>query len=263
MTNDLPSPCDASRARSRRWLPYALLLLSPLLALLIRTQWSARSEVILTGDEPHYLLFSKALLHFRLGLRPEYAEENRTREVFGDSLDPHVFTAPDGAWYGVHYPLLPLLVAVPFAAGGAAAARFVMICLAGFVPFLFFRVLRRETDAALLSAFLALALCIGLPYTAVSSQVYPDLPVGIAVLFAVILLRDARRTAMFSLRAAAAVCALTACLPWFHFKGIGPLGVLFVWYLWVVWGQRSAPDFRAQTRPRAGSRAFRHRNPRV
>ena len=189
--------------------------------------WTVNKLLPPTGDEPHYLLLSKALLNFDLNLKPLYEEEAIKKTIYGDALrGPHVVMNQEDRWYSIHSPGVPVLIAVPFAAAGIMGARMAMACVASLLPLLFFRVLRKSVDNDLIAAISSVVLSVGLPFTAVSSQIYPEMPVGIVLLYVADKLSDCLTSRTMTLREAWGICFLAACLPWFHVKNIPTLALI-------------------------------------
>lgn len=202
------------------------MLLMPLLfSLFVRTYWTSNNLIPPTGDEPHYLILSNSLMHFDANVRSEYAKS---------PYDPHVFAASSDRWYSLHYPGLSMLVGPLFVLGGVTGVRIFLICLTGCLPWIFFRVLRRQINSEVVAALFAVALCIGLPFTTASGQIYPDLIVGLIILYVTDTLLQALANRAMTDVQAIAVCLLTACLPWFHIKAIAQMLLIVAVYVWIL-----------------------------
>lgn len=220
---------DSDEAHSLRFIAVRAMLFIPLLFNLCTAgYWSATRLLTPTGDEPHYLLLSKALWKLDLNLKPLYVEDATKEFLSSDAQrQPHVVKDAADRWYSIHSPGVPFLIAAPFKVAGVKGARMAMACFASLLPFLFFRVLRKRVNSGLTAAIFSVVLAVGLPFTAVSSQIYPEMPVGIILLYVADKLIDSLASRMMSVRDAWGICSVAACLPWFHVKNT-PTLVLIV-----------------------------------
>jgi hypothetical protein len=188
----------------------------------------ANPEVLrVTGDEPHYLVMSDALVHDRsFELRNAYAREAQTERIYGAPLPaPHVVIV-NHRWGPYHEPGLAMLLAIPFAAGGVIGARLALCVFAALLPLCCFRWLRQRTATAI-AAWLTVGLVVALPTSFGASQIYPDLPAGIITTALLLWLFDTR-----SGDAApgpwATFWLVTGLLPWLNLKFLATTAALTI-----------------------------------
>jgi hypothetical protein len=125
-----------------------------------------------------------------------------------------------------HDPLLPLVLAAPMGIAGWIGAKVAMALLAGALAASLLWVAVRRLHLSTTNAAVAVAcFSLSLPLTAYGTQVYPELPGGLAVTIAVggILGRSRRATS-------AAALAVVA-LPWLSVKYAPVAVVLAAWLL--------------------------------
>ena len=162
------------------------------------------------SDEPHYLLIVQSLLYDRdLDLRNDY-EGDRYLVFYPDRLPDMHGIEIGRAVYPIRDLGLPIVAALPFAAGGRTGVLVLMCVLGALLAaqlFLLARDLGFRRDVAFLAAALASFTHPVLTYT---TQVYPE--IAIALLFATVA-RLVRRGRASSWRALALASALTALLP--------------------------------------------------
>src|SRR5690242_8925690 len=76
------------------------------------------------GDEPHYLLAAHSLaFDHDLDLANNYAHQDFSSYMHGDTLDPHVKILPDGTQVLNHDLGLPIVITLPYAIGGRAGVE--------------------------------------------------------------------------------------------------------------------------------------------
>jgi hypothetical protein len=173
------------------------------------------------GDEPHYLLATDSIVEDGdVDVLDQYAKRaysdfypyelgRHGRETEGRLNEPH----------GVGFPLL---IAPPYAIGGAKGVELFLAAIAALAVALGYRLaLRVAPDPWALGA--ALAVGLSPPFVAYGSAVYPELPAGAVLAAAALLaLRLQERIA----RADAFLCfALLGSLPWLGTKFV-PAGVV-------------------------------------
>lgn len=133
-------------------------------------------------DEPQYLLSATSLAEdLDLDIADELAAE-RWRPYHEADLPEQTAPLPGGRRVSPHDPLLPAIVAVPMALGGWVAAKATLALLAGaLAATLVWTAVHRLDVPPLLAT--ACALCFGLapPLAVYGTQVYPELPAGLAV----------------------------------------------------------------------------------
>jgi hypothetical protein len=104
------SPRENTRT-VRRIAVFALLFIPLFLNVILISYWTFGQPVGPTGDEPHYLIMSKALLGFDLNLKRVYEDEEIVKQASGGShIAPHVVVGQAGQWYSMHSPGVPFLV---------------------------------------------------------------------------------------------------------------------------------------------------------
>jgi hypothetical protein len=161
------------------------------------------------GDEPHYLVMADSLAADRdLDLENNY-------QRYGLPIVPHVYRQPRG-WMPAHGAGLPLLVALPFAAGGALAARAALTVFSGLLALTLFVWFARSAGADL-AFWPALAITTAVPVLFGATQIYPDLPGGIIAMALTVWLLGAAARATPA-RAWPLFWLMTGSLPWLHTK---------------------------------------------
>lgn len=197
--------------------PRLLLLALVTLSLGCLAAWGTRDAYRLNGDEPHYLALMTAISEHRtLELTAVY-ENDFPR------LDPHTVPGVHGQ-FSRHGIGLAVLLLGPFLVGGPAGVRVASTLVV--VPFalltwLFagsFGMTRRRRMLATALASLTV------PVVAGATQVYPDLPAGVAALAGLAWFERVRRPRTVWTDAAGALAV--ALLPWLHFKLSVPALVL-------------------------------------
>ena len=136
-------------------------------------------------DEPQYLLTALSLAEDRsLDVSDELADE-RWRAWHAADLPRQTEPRADGSEVSPHDPGLPLLLAVPLAAGGWAGARAVMVVLAALLAAGTATVAVRLLGVPVrLAAAGAAVAGASAPLAVYGSQVYPELPAALVVLAA-------------------------------------------------------------------------------
>jgi hypothetical protein len=169
-----------------------------------------------TADEPQYLLTAISLAtDGDLDIADELAQ-GRWRAFHALPLPEQTAPLAGGRRLSPHDPLLPLLLALPVAAGGFVGAKLAMAAMAGLLAALLAWTAVRRLGVPLPAATLAAAVFACSPPLAVyGSQVYPELPAALAVLAAVAALTGQGAPGR---RAAAVVGAAVVALPWLGVK---------------------------------------------
>jgi hypothetical protein len=177
----------------------------------VRSTYGGQAAV----DEPQYLLSALSLAEDR---DLDIADELRDRRylAFHDAdLPVQTSVRPDGSQLSPHDPLLPLLLAVPVAAGGWLAAKLTLAALAGLLAALMLWVAVRRFAVPLRLAAPGVAVAAGTaPLAVYGQQVYPELPAGLVVLTAVAAITAPRPTRRTLALTAVAITAL----PWLSVK---------------------------------------------
>lgn len=196
------------------------------------------------GDEPHYLVIADSLVHHGSA---ELSEAYRSgtiarRHLSGTDASVPAAPPPHGAvpvaelhgvssshgLYSIHNLGLPLLLAPVIALGGHLfAAKLFMLVFGALVPWIAWRAAALFIDAlpVRLAAAAALSLCAPFLYSA--SQVYPDIPGGVAIAF--VALDIVRRRLAPSPEAEGAwrrfvlPAVVMAFVPWLHMRLAAPI----------------------------------------
>ncbi|MBL8057843.1 MAG: hypothetical protein JNK29_14160 [Anaerolineales bacterium] len=209
-----------------------------------------------TGDEPHYLLAAHSLaFDGDLDLANNYANRDYAAFYPAGFLDPHVRVQPDGAQLLSHDLGLPLLIALPYAAGGRAGVLQFQVVLGALLAAQM-ALLGYEAAGKWWAGLLgALALALTAPLGLYTFQVYPELAGSLLFLWA---LRQSLETPAWLASASPsphsrlkrlALGLALAALPWLSGR-YAPLAAL----LGLVWlgrlGRRQGT--RAMLQPSAG-----------
>jgi len=168
-----------------------------------------------TADEPHYLLTALSLAEDGSFDYGDERAELRYWPFHSVQLPIQAEIQPDGSRVAPHDPLLPVLLAVPMGLGGWVAAKVALALVAAATAALLAYLLERRAGLRPRAAAAAATLAFASPPLVVyATQVYPELPAGLAALVAVAAItstRPLRRTAPVALAAVVA-------LPWLSVK---------------------------------------------
>jgi hypothetical protein len=139
-----------------------------------------------TADEPQYLLTAISLAEDHdLDIADELAA-GRWRAFHAPPLPEQTEPLASGRRLSPHDPLLPLLLAVPVAAGGWVGAKLAMAALAGLLAALLLWTAVRRFGVGAGTGFLVVAVfALSPPLAVYGTQVYPELPAALAVVAAV------------------------------------------------------------------------------
>ncbi len=205
-----------------------------------------------TADEPQYLLTAISLWEDRSLDISDELREQRWREFHEARLPVQTEPLADGRELSPHDPLLPVLLAVPVAVGGASGAKAFLAVLGGVLAaLLVWTAVRRFGSPVVGASVVVAAFGLSPPLAAYATQVYPELVAALAVAVVV-----AAVTGPLRAGGQAAALAGVVALPWLGVK-YAPvavaLGLVLAWRL-VVTGR--APDDGAgeeAVRPRDAS----------
>ncbi len=191
---------------------------------------------VVRADEPHYLIMTDSIVRDgTLDLRNAYSRQNERREIYPSPLNPHARIIRR-RWVPYHGPGLPLLLAVPFLAGGIVGAKLALCALAGLLTLALYGFLsgRLPTGPA---AWLTLGLVVCLPFCYGATQIYPDFIGGVfAACLAVWLIHSGERPrhvmnwALFWLA--------VGLFPWLNSKYLVASAALTIWALGCQWQRR-------------------------
>src|SRR5262245_31399038 len=177
-------PGGAARAPGTAGLALAMVAAGLLVALwcaagiAVHATYGART----TADEPQYLLTAISLAEDRdLDIADELA--GRRWLAFHEAeLPEQTRPLPGGRRLSPHDPLLPLLLALPVAAGGWVGAKLALAAMAGaLAALLLWTAVRRLCAGLPAAAVVVLACCLSPPLAVYGSQVYPELPAALAL----------------------------------------------------------------------------------
>ena len=220
-----------------------------LLTALLAFWWSTTDRISLTGDEPHYLMVTASVLRDGdLDLANNYAEDARTREIYGPVELRHT-VGRDGREWPSHTPGISVLLIPAFALAGGLGAR-LMLCLL-IIPILGWACWRwldgrappRDVALAVAGLLLCPVVLLG------AGQIYADLLSGAVILaLAAWLWNDSGRVdvpasasespggrspvgwALFGLA--------SGLLPWLHIKNLATAGLFGLFAAWQIWRHR-------------------------
>lgn len=193
-----------------------------------------------TADEPHYLVTAISLAEDGdLDVSDELSEE-RWRAFHEAPLPIQEQVLPDGRQLAPHDPLLPGLLALPWALGGWVGAKAALAVLAGLLAALTtWTAAQRFEVRPWVAAGVVTALSAAWPLAGYATQVYPELPAALATVGVV-----AITTAPGAPRArhVVGVVVLLTALPWLAVKYVpvaAALGGVLAWRWWRA-GHRTA-----------------------
>ena len=192
----------------------------------------ASDHLEITGDEPHYLFITASVLRdLDFDVRNNYLQDAITHEIYRAPLIPHALMRDTG-WWPQHQPGLGVLLAIPFGLGGPSGARValatLLIPLLGLAVYRWSRTCLPPADAG----FATIGVMACSPVVFGASQIYPDLPGGLAV-FALVgwLWGTERRTRL----GWCIYWCVAGLLCWLHVKYYAPSAVLLVAGAWQLW----------------------------
>ncbi|HVF21277.1 MAG TPA: hypothetical protein VNA14_13705 [Mycobacteriales bacterium] len=211
-----------------RRLPFAALLVVLGLAVTavcslgigVRSTYGGRAAV----DEPEYLLTALSLGEDGdLDIADELADE-RWRDFHDADLPVQTAVLDGGRRISPHDPLLPLLLALPMRWGGFVAAKAVVAAVAGLLAALTCWVAVRRF-AVPLPVALAVVLLASMspPLGVYATQVYPEIPAALLVMYGVALLTGPLRPGGL-----VGLGLVVTALPWLSVKYSPVAGVLAV-----------------------------------
>jgi hypothetical protein len=186
-----------------------------------------------TADEPHYLLTAISLAEDGdLDVSDELADE-RYRPFHEAGLPVQERVLADGRQLAPHDPLLPVLLAVPWAVGGWVGAKAALALLAGVLAALTtWTAVRRFAVPPRTAALVVAGLSLAWPLSGYGTQVYPELPAALATVATVAV---ARAPGPPRTRRVLGLVLLVSSLPWLAVKYVpvaAALGGVLAWRWW-------------------------------
>lgn len=217
----------------RLWSAVAGLALLAGLAAAPGTWVRATNGARLTADEPHYLLTAISLVEDGdLDVADETAAE-RYRPFHELGLPPQAAAQPDGRMVVPHDPLLPALLAVPWAIGGWVGAKLALSALGGVLAGATVWVAVRRFGVRLGTASVTTGLlALSAPLAPYGTQVYPEVPAALATVVAVGALLGRPRA-----RNATVFVIAVGALPWLAIKYVPVAATVAAVGLWRWWRQ--------------------------
>ncbi len=184
--------------------------LVPLLVYVALVPWSTQSRPP-NGDEPWYLLMAHSLAFDQdLDLANNYAAQDSLR-FMQRAIEPQQGdrTLPDGRMLSHHARFLPMLLAVPYALGGAPGTQVFMALLAAALCLAFHRLCQAHFPSHARGARLtATLLALSPPLLFFSHQIWVEVPAALlATAFLLLLTRVCTRPTPGGV-AVLALCAL-------------------------------------------------------
>ena len=210
--------------------------LPALLAMLLAAYWLSVPLIGIGGDEPHYQILAASVVRDAdLDLRNNYAEDERTREIFG-RIEPHVYPT-DAGWMPYHTPGLGFVLGVPFELGGQLGSRLALSLGPLLLALVSWRWFRSRLSAPA-TAWLTMAVAVSLPAVFGATQIYPDLLGGFVMvgLAAWVWSDGVRRSSL----GWTSFWLVTGLVVWLHLKFAAPAVILAAIGGWVAWREVAA-----------------------
>lgn len=193
--------------------------------------WTRHGAVLFTGDEPHYLVLSRAMGHGNwFDLQREYLHEFGQPEFWAGWPSPSALFDPaqahlvrsDSGFFSIHGLGLPLILAVPVWLAGPLGARVTMLLIATAFVALIWWATGRISQRSSVRVLATVGATFSMPFLVAAGQVYPDIPGGVVFLGGLLALgsRNPRRRYV--------VFLAVALLPWLQIKFVALGAVLFV-----------------------------------
>jgi hypothetical protein len=240
-------PQHNSQQRSRGAGPLTFVLYAAAVVILTLAEYRVwvyvrARGVVITGDEPHYLVLAAALSHFTVHVLPYYQHDFLTHTFYswpaGATLGTrgltHTFTGPHGT-VSAHGLGVPAILA-PFLAVGGKRLAFAGLFAVEAVGFAYLH--WRVSGLAKLSTGARIVFAVAMAGPAVwlaATQIYPDLIAGILIACAVAEVAAVELTKRLGLLGALVVGGCVAYLPWLHTKNIVPAALVAAAFAWATW----------------------------
>ena len=206
---------------------FALLATFYLLSIDLR----ASRQASITGDEPFYLLTTQSLIDDGdFDLRNQY--EQRSYERFFDHPDglwQQSVPTGDGRLLSPHNPGLSLYLIPGFAIAGLVGVQVQLLLSAALTFALIFVLVARTSERVGLSWLCTLAIAVTATPFIYATEIYPELPAGLAVVSALLIAARFPR----GVGAGVALALVLSLLPWLGVK-YTPLAIamalFFAWH---------------------------------
>ena len=180
-----------------------------------------------SGDEPHYLVIAQSLWRDGDLKIQNNHERGDYREYYPDDLEPHYLTrGRDGEIYSIHPIGLSVLLAPIYALGGYNGSVWAIILMGAAATAIAWRWTVATSNAPGAATFAWAAIALSAPYMFNTFTIYPEIPAGLAVMFALwTAFQATERTGL--LRWIVAGLAI-ASLPWLSTKYAPMSAALFL-----------------------------------
>jgi hypothetical protein len=197
--------------------------------------------VVITGDEPAYIMQAQALSHFTVHVLSTITSDLRTG-VFAGTYPPHATVSQVERYVGPAGTVSPFepglsILLVPFVAvvGPVTGAVMAMISFstAGSI-WIHQRISRLAGLSPLGRALLAVAMA-SVAILVAANQVYPDLVAGIVVAIALVEIATTERDGAVSTTSAILGVSAVAVLPWIQPKNLIPAAIVLVVFVVVAY----------------------------
>ncbi len=173
------------------------------------------SNVLPSGDEPHYLVIAESLLaDGDLRIENNHAKRGYLAFVGGELKPDYLRRGRDGRIYSIHAPGLSLLVLPAFAVGGYPGVALFLALMSAAGSLLAWRAAYHVTGD-LTAAWVGWAsVALSVPFFFQAFTIFPDAPAALIIVLVVYAL--AREPIPSSIVRIASLGAALAVLPWLH-----------------------------------------------
>jgi hypothetical protein len=195
---------------------------------LVALVWHCNGTDNLTGDEEYYLIVAESIVgDFDLDVSNNLPQHGCSSPGWRES---HCIERPHG-WFSIHSVGLSALLALPWKLCGPLGVRLTMAALCGLAAALLCRVIERIWMSPPNSSAIGIALALGMPFLAASSQIYSDLLAGLVLLFAADCATSSDRITRALGWREGLLSAGLAFLPWLHIKYAAAAIVALGWFV--------------------------------
>jgi len=167
-----------------------------------------------SGDEPHYLVIAQSLWRDGDLKIQNNHQRGDYREYYPDGLEPHYLTrGKDGEIYSIHPVGLAVLLAPIYALGGYKGSVLAIILMGAAAAALAWRWTVKISNAPGAATFAWAAVALSAPFMFNTFTIYPEIPAGLAVMFALWTAIESRSLLQWIVAGVA-----IASLPWLSTK---------------------------------------------